>query len=81
MANIWSCSASVSLKDPIKNVQGFRPDQTEITMSVKCRTESEREPSDAAILKQARHAVETCYDVVVLAVHHPCTNFLLWEHI
>lgn len=82
MAKIWYCSASIELKEPIKNVQGFS-DRTIISIPVKCRTEGddEREPSNKAILKGARAVMDACYDAVIVRVFDPITLFILWDKV
>jgi hypothetical protein len=79
MARIWCCRAQVSLGKPL-GVRGY-PQSTGISVNVKVRTETEREPSDQSILDSARRMIDKCYDVVVLSVHSPRTEFLLWDNI
>jgi hypothetical protein len=61
------------------NVPGYSG--TTFSVPVKVRTESEKEPSDAAIIKQAQDLMDACYSAVVLSIQNPITNFLLWEHV
>lgn len=79
MANIWCCQAAVSLKEPL-NIPGY-PKSSEITLDVKVRTEGEMEPSGESIIKQAKNKMNACYSAVVLSIHNPITNFLLWEKV
>ena len=79
MARIWCCQAGVTLKEPM-NVPGY-PHSTRITVDVKVRTESEKEPSDLSIINAAKRLMDACYSIVVLSIQTPATNFLLWENI
>ena len=79
MARIWCCRAQVSLGKPL-GVRGY-PQSTGISVNVKVRTETEREPSDQSILDSARRMIDKCYDVVVLSVHSPRAEFILWPNV
>jgi len=76
MANIWCCRAQVSLGKPMKT-RGY-PQSTGITVNVKVRAETEREPSDQSILDSVRRMIDKCYSVGVLSVHSPRAEFILW---
>ena len=79
MARIWCSDADVTLKEPM-DVPGY-PKSTRITVNVKVRTESEKEPSDKSIIDAAGRLVDACYPVTVLSIQNPITNFLLWENV
>ena len=79
MASIWCCDADVTLKEPM-NVPGY-PKSTRITVWVKVRSESEKEPSDKSIIDAAGRLMDRCYSDVVLSIQNPVIRFLLWEHV
>lgn len=79
MASIWCCQASVALGEPM-NTPGY-PHSDRITVAVKVRTESEKEPSDLSIIDAAGRLMDACYPVTVLSIQNPMTNFLLWEKV
>lgn len=79
MACIWCCRAQVSLGKPL-GVRGY-PQSTGITVNVKVRTETEREPSDKSILDSARRMIDACYSATALSVHSPRSEFILWNNI
>jgi hypothetical protein len=75
MACIWGCEASVTLNEPM-NVPGY-PQSTEITVRVKVRTESEKDPPDSSIIEAARRLMDACYPIGVVSIQKPTVNFLL----
>ena len=79
MARIWCCQAGVTLKEPM-NVPGY-PHSTQITVAVKVRTESGKEPSDLSIIDAAKRLMDACYEAVVLSISRPMVDFLLWENV
>lgn len=79
MARIWCCTVDVSLDKPMK-VPGY-PKSKDITVSVKARTETEKEPTDLVIKAAAKRLMDACYSVKVLKLSNPQTNFLLWDKI
>jgi hypothetical protein len=62
------------------DVPGY-PKSEMISVKVKARTETEKEPADPVILAAARRLMNACYPVKVLMVSNPRVDFMLWDKI
>lgn len=78
MANIWCCSARVTLAQPL-NVPGY-PNSKSIIVDVEVRTK-EGEPSDLAIIESVQRKMKACYRCQIEKIYNPSVNFILWENI
>ena len=77
MAQIWCCSATVTVENPL-DVRGYSGHT--FSVKVKVRTESEKEPTDADVIKQVQALMASCYSAGIISIKNPTTNFLLWQN-